>query len=253
MNIEDEQENSIKKRSKTEFGTDTSEMTSDSGIPIARGQLTKHMLEQQVVVRTSDEDVMNLPLAGDSKKKTKPSTKKAKDTLSEIEKVEQQPTVLYTQPTECPVPPTVKTTEKIISIYSSDEWKTLSKLVTDLTIETECFNDEYIRYLKFNSFKILQHLTVNDYACTTVNTFTIRNNQYLRSLQIGEDCFSTTCVRNASEYNYVLKAIKKDVEGGSFFISLDYYLESIIIGKQSFIKYSRFGLSCIISYNFLIL
>lgn len=213
------------------------------GIPIPRGQLTKHILEQQVVARSSDEDFMSLPLAkGSAKKLPKKSLNKAK--LSEAEELQKQPTALYVQPTECPKPPEIAMKEKVVSIYSSDEWKTLSKQVTDLTIETECFNDEYIRYMKFNTLKLLQHLTINDYSCTTVNTFTLRNNQYIRSLQIGNDCFSTDSIRNASEYNYMLKAIQKDIEGGSFFVSLDYYLESIVIGKQSFLKFSRFALSC---------
>lgn len=243
---------SIKKRSPG-LSDSSESRSSESIIPIARGQLTKHILEQQVVVRTSDEDFMNLPLANNPSKKVGSVSKKNNNTeLSDMEKMQKQPSALYVQPAECPKPPDMKVNEKVVSVYTSDEWKEVSKQVTDMTIETECFNDEYIRYLKFNSFKLLQHLTINDFSCTTVNTFTVRNNQYLRSLQIGNDCFSTTNVRNASEYQYVLKALKKDIEGGSFFISMNYYLESIVIGKQSFLKFSRFALTCALLFHFII-
>lgn len=41
--------------------SDTSDYHSDSAIPIPRGELTRHIRDQQVTVRTSDEDVMALP------------------------------------------------------------------------------------------------------------------------------------------------------------------------------------------------
>lgn len=242
---------SIKKRSPG-LSDSSESRSSESVIPIARGQLTKHILEQQVVVRTSDEDFMNLPLAGNPSKKAGSVSRKSNNTdLSDMEKMQKQPSALYVQPSECPKPPDMKVNEKVVSVYTSDDWKNVSKQVTDMTIETECFNDEYIRYLKFSSFKLLQHLTINDFSCTTVNTLTLRNNQYLRSLQIGNDCFSTTNVRNASEYQYVLKALKKDIEGGSFFVSMNYYLESIVIGRQSFLKFSRFALTRTSSIHFI--
>ena len=96
--------------------------------------------------------------------------------------------------------------------------------------------------LKFQVFKTLEEIDIQDYSCTTIKDFTVQQNSYLKKISIGSDCFTEASINNLKDYNYQLKYIKKE-EVGTFFISFNYYLESICIGKQSFMSCSRFSLS----------
>lgn len=220
--------------------SDTSDYHSDSVIPIPRGELTRHIREQQVTVRSSDEDVMCLPVVGGEARQPKKSKPRQAPIAYDIAV---QPVELYSEPRECVRPPPLRVPDKYITVVSSDEWKSVPKTVTDMTIETECFNDEYMKYMKLGQFRHLKSITLNDYCCSEVSTLAIRNCQYVETVTVGDDCFSPVGVRNASEYQYVLKALKKDLEGGTFYAGNDYYLNSIQIGRQSFLKFSRFSLS----------
>lgn len=220
--------------------SDTSDYHSDSAIPIPRGELTRHIRDQQVTVRTSDEDVMALPVVGEEQPAVRPSKRAVKTFKAEV--IPSQPVEVFREPRECLQPPPISVPEKYVMVASSDEWKRVPRGVTDLTVDTECFNDPYMKYMKLSQFRHLKSITFNDYCCCDVTTLALRNCQYLESLVVGDDCFSPLGVRNASEYKYVLKALKKDPEGGSFYAGYDYYLASIQIGRQSFLKFSHFSL-----------
>ena len=256
------QEVNIKKR--MNYGSsDTSDYHSDSAIPIPRGELKRHIREQQVTVRTSDEDVMSLPVVGGdqddsySSKRVTKASRAARTPTSPLDDIPSHPVEMFREPRECLEPPSISCPDKYITVLSSDEWKKVPRGVTDLTVETECFNDQYMKYMKLSQFRYLKSIIFNDYCCCDVTTLALRNCQYLETLVVGDDCFSTMGVRNASEYKYVLKAVKKDPEGGSFYAGYDYYLSSIRIGRQSFLKFSRFSLyrapvvpaSCIVLPN----
>ena len=123
-------------------------------------------------------------------------------------------------------------------ISSSVAWKGLDTLVTEILVESNCFNDNFMHYMKVASLSSLQKIKFNSHSASSIHSLVIRNNQSLIDIDIEDDCFSSGFSQNDYSYH-----VPEEKCPGVFSVMLNYSLKNISIGKLCFAKYSLFSLA----------
>ena len=105
-----------------------------------------------------------------------------------------------------------------INVTGSAKWSDVSLEVTDLMISSNCCND--LNALDLNRFEWLRSIEIGDDCFRSVQTFKIDGVNRLRSLKIGKNSFTQNIYGND--------------KSKSFYILNCESLESIQIGEYSF-------------------
>ena len=113
-----------------------------------------------------------------------------------------------------------------INVNGFTKWNDVNLQVTDLTISSNCCND--LNALDLNRFEWLRSIEIGDDCFGSVQTFTIDGLNRLNTINIGKNSF--TQLKSTSKWNYDIA--KNDSK--SFHILNCESLESIQIGEYSF-------------------
>lgn len=235
------------------YSSDSSSAGESTGNAKGRGKLAAHLHEQMVVVGLSDEDMNDLPVVDKNNKVISGPSKKKKAGNESSEPIVMSPGVLlpyqissdnevvlnlFKLPAACPIPYRMRRKAKRVVISSSVAWKGLDTLVTEILVESNCFNDNFMHYMKVASLSSLQKIKFNSHSASSIHSLVIRNNQSLIDIDIEDDCFSSGFSQNDYSYH-----VPEEKCPGVFSVMLNYSLKNISIGKLCFAKYSLFSLA----------
>ena len=121
-----------------------------------------------------------------------------------------------------------------VNIYRSTKWSDVSLQVTDLTISSNCCND--LNALDLNRFKWLRSIEIGYDCFGSVKTFEIEGLNRLKTIKIGNNSFTQVKERlwKISWRDAMNRANK---QSKSFYILNCESLESIQIGGYSFFDF----------------
>ena len=122
-----------------------------------------------------------------------------------------------------------------INVTESVEWSDVSLEVSDLTISSKCCND--LNALDLNRFEWLRSIEIGNDCFESVQTFKIDGLNQLKTIKIGNNSFTQLKQEEWYKISYSEK-VKRCKQSKSFHILNCESLESIQIGKYSFIDYA---------------
>ena len=122
-----------------------------------------------------------------------------------------------------------------INVTGSAKWSDVSLQVTDLTISSKCCND--LNALDLNRFQWLRSIEIGDDCFESVKTFQIDGLNRLKTIKIGINSFTQVKKAEWDKLSYSEK-VERCKRSKSFHILNCESLESIQIGEFSFSDYA---------------
>lgn len=114
-----------------------------------------------------------------------------------------------------------KTMKFIVRSY--EDFESLSKQIPKLVIKSDCCNERNMKSLTLCNFPNLRSIEIGNKSCKKVSDFTVCDLDFLESITIGDDCFTTLGgVMNVSD----CPSLKELSIGGSFGFYDGYEMES---------------------------
>ena len=123
-----------------------------------------------------------------------------------------------------------------VSITGSAKWSDVNLQVTDLTISSNYCND--LNALDLNRFKWLRSIEIGDDCFGSVKTFKIDGLNRLKTIKIGNNSFTQVKKAEWDKVVYYDDAVKRCKQSKSFHILNCESLESIQIGEFGFCDFA---------------
>ena len=79
-----------------------------------------------------------------------------------------------------------------VVICNTNEWRSITSDIIELTVLSNCCNDDYLTSIDFSQFTNLKRVHIGDNCFEHVKDVNFSNMSFLKSIKIGNSCFESS-------------------------------------------------------------